>query len=59
MNVQRALEEVEMSIVKHFPVETIEGAHARLLSPLNPAEPEALYLLTVGQVVISSLPSRI
>jgi len=59
LNVQRALEEVEVSIAKHFPTETVEGAHARFLSPLNPAEPEALYLLTVGRVVISPLSSRI
>ena len=53
LNAQRSLEEIELSIAKHLPKETIEGAHARFLSPLNPLEPEALYLLTVGRAVIS------
>ena len=59
LNIQRALEEVELSVAKHLPRETVEGAHARFLSPLNPTEPEALYLLTVGRAVISPLSSRI
>ena len=59
LNIQRKLEEVELSVVEHLPRETVDGAHARFLSSLNPAEPEALYLLTVGRVVINPLSSRI
>lgn len=59
LSAQRSLEEIEVSVAKHLPKETIEGAHAQFLSPLNPPEPEALYLLTVGRVVISSLSSRL
>ncbi|KAL4068997.1 hypothetical protein J3A83DRAFT_4373262 [Scleroderma citrinum] len=57
LRAQRSLKEIEVSIAKHLLKETIEGAHAQFLSPLNSSEPEALYLLTVGQIVISPLSS--
>lgn len=58
LNIQRTLEEVEVDIAKHLPRETVEGTHARFLASLDPTEPEALYILTVGRVFISPLSSR-
>ncbi|KIM60713.1 hypothetical protein SCLCIDRAFT_1216608 [Scleroderma citrinum Foug A] len=59
LSAQRSLEEIEVSVAKHLPKEIVTGAHAGFLSPLNPSVPEAHYLLTVGQVVISPLSSHL
>ena len=59
LRAQQSLEEVETSIAKFLPKETIEGTHALFLSTLQPRDPEALYLLALGQGFIRPLSSRI
>ena len=39
---QKSLEEVEESIAKYIPKETIEVAHARFLSRISVSNPDAL-----------------
>ena len=59
LKAQKSLEEIEESIAEHLSKESIEGAHARFLSTLNPSHPDALYLPRVGQIVIRPLSSRL
>ena len=59
LTAQKSLEEVEESIAEHLSMESIEGAHARFLSTLNPSHPDALYLLRIGQVFVRPLSSRL
>jgi len=59
LTAQRDLEEVEKAIAEHLSVEIIEGAHMRYLSALHPSNPEAIYILTIGRVVIRPLSSRL
>ena len=56
---QKSLEEVEESIAKYLPKETIEVAHARFLSRISLSNPDALYLLAVGRPVTHPLTSRL
>ena len=59
LTVQKNLEEIEVEIAEHLSVEVIEGAHVRYLSALHPSNPEAIYILTIGPVVIRPLSSRL
>lgn len=59
LRAQQSLEEVESSIAKFLPKETIEGTHAQFLSMLLPSDPEALYILALGQRFIRPLSSHI
>ncbi|KIM60350.1 hypothetical protein SCLCIDRAFT_26691 [Scleroderma citrinum Foug A] len=59
LKVQKSLEEIEESIAQHLPKESIEGAHARFLSTLNPSNPDGLYLLTIGWEVTCPLSAHI
>ena len=56
---QKHLEEVEESIAKYVPKETIEVAHARFLSRISSSRSEGLYLLAVGRLVLRPLSSRL
>lgn len=59
LTVQKSLEEVENSIIHHLSKESIESAHARFLSTLNPANPDGHYLLTIGRAVVCPLSIRL
>ena len=59
MKAQKHLEEVEESIAKYVPKETIEVAHARFLSRISSSRSEGLYLLAVGRLVLRPLSSRL
>jgi len=56
---QKSLEEIEEAIAEHLPMQSIEGAHTQFLSTLQPCNPEAVYMLTVGRVVIHPLSACI
>ena len=57
LKAQKSLEEIEVSIAKYLPKESVEIAHTQFLSPLHPGNPDALYLLTVGRAAIRPLSS--
>ena len=57
LQAQKSLEEVEEDISEYLSKESIEGAHAQFLSTLNPSNPDASYLLTVGQAFVHPLTS--
>ncbi|KIM56131.1 hypothetical protein SCLCIDRAFT_29840 [Scleroderma citrinum Foug A] len=59
LKVQKSLEEVENSIMNHLSKESVESAHARFLSTLNPSHPDGYYLLTIGQAVVCPLSVRL
>jgi hypothetical protein len=47
--VMENLLKAQKSIAQHLSIESIEGVHARFLSALDPSNPEASYLLTIGR----------
>ena len=59
LKAQKLLEEFEVSITKCLSKESVENAHTRFLSPLHPANPDALYLLTIGWAVVRPLSSHL
>ena len=59
LRAQKSLEEVEESIAKYIPKETIEVAHARFLSRMNSPDLDGPYLLAVGRQAIRPLCSRL
>ena len=59
LKVQKSLKEVEDAISEHLSKETIESAHARFLSTLNPSNPDGYYLLTIGRAVVYPLSIRL
>ena len=59
LRAQQSLEEIETSIARFLPKDTIEGTHSRFLSTLQPSDPEARYLLGLGRGFIRPLSSRI
>ena len=59
LRAQKSLEEVEESIAKYIPKETIEVAHARFLSRMNSPDLDGPYLLAVGRQAIRPLFSRL
>ena len=48
LRAQQSLEEIETSITRFLPKDTIEGTHSRFLSTLPPSDLEACYLLGLG-----------
>ena len=60
LTAQKYLEEVEESIAKYLPKETIEVAHVQFLSKLVKAsDSDTPYLLAVGWLVIRPLSSHL
>ena len=59
LRAQKSLEEVEESLTKYLPKETIEVAHARFLSRMCSSDSDALYLLSVGRPVVRPLSTRL
>ena len=59
LSAQKSLEEVEESIAKYLPKETIEVAHAQFLSRINTSKSDTMYLLAVGRPVIRPFSSRL
>ena len=59
LRAQRTLEEVEESIAKYIPKETIKIAHARFLSRMNSPDLDSIYLLAVGRQAIRPLFSHL
>ena len=57
--VQKSLEEIEEEIAEHLSVEVIEGAHMRYITTLHPSNPEAIYIVTIGRVVIRPRSSHL